>query len=686
LPFVAAAFAALQHWARRRGALRVPPAATAGELVACAGLVLLASARESLELPAEVVYAGLLLVLTHRVIRQLIALRPLLARTMPQRPSLLFFVLPLVVYLALLPWSSGRRQPDGDEPYYLLITHSLAQDFDAELTDDYAAGEWRRFMSRPIEPQPGDPRGPHGEIFSRHNELLPLVLAPAYWVAGKAGALSTMAVIAAALAWMTLRLMRRYFPERPGEALLAYGVFAFAPPLVFYSGQVWVEVPAALLAAVALDRLLAPGGWGWKKWLGVGLPLLLLPLLKLRLLMLAGPLLATAWLYAGRPRRPLLVLAGLFAVLGGGILVHNYFVYGNALKVHTLEEIAFYRQPLANYLKGLSGFFWDCAFGLFAAAPIWLLLLPALVLLIARRHALARHLAVFALPYLALVAPRAEWYGGWSPPFRYALVTLPLLAVTLVPLLADRRRAGARALATALAALTLVLSLVYLAVPGWTYNFADGRTYLLDFLSERHGADVARLFHSSLRPRAATWIWPLAGLILVPALWLVPRRRRRGAAAWGMAALLLATAALPLAAARLPSGVVEFEDPQVVKTGGHVEPPRWTFERTRFRGAWVLRPGESLRAPIAAGGAEVVIRLHTRFVRNHPGNLELELRAGDERLAVVHLARPNRWEERELGPFRWPRGAPLVLAVPPAERPRPAHNGVLLDRVELDWR
>ncbi len=686
LPFVAAAFAALHAAARRRGASRIPPAAPAGELAASAVLVLVASARQALGLPAEVVYAGFLLVLAHRGVRQLVALRPLLARARPLRPPLLFFLLPLVVYLALLPWSSERREPDGDEPYYLLITHSLAQDFDAELTDDYADREWRRFMSRPIEPQPGDPRGPHGEVFSRHNELLPLVLVPGYRVAGKAGALVTMAVIAAALAWMALRLMRRYFPERPGEALLAYGIFAFAPPLVFYSGQVWVEVPAALLAAVALDRLLVPGGWGWKKWLGVGLPLLLLPLLKLRLLMLAGPLLATAWLYAGRPRRPLLVLAGLFAVLGSGILVHNHFVYGNALKVHTLEEVEFYRQPLGNYLKGMSGFFWDCAFGLFAAAPIWLLLLPALGLLIVRRHALARHLAVFALPYLALVAPRGEWYGGWSPPFRYPLVTLPLIAVTLVPLLAGRRQAGARALATALATLTLVLALLFLAVPGWTYNFADGRTYLLDSLSERFGADVARLFASSLRPRAATWLWPLAGLAAIPLLWFFPRRRRRGAAAWGMAALLASTAALPLAASWLPSGVVEFEDPQVAKSGGHVEPPRWTFERTRFRGAWVLRGGESLRAPIAAGGDEVTMRLHTRFVRNHPGALELELRAGDEWLATVRLARPNRWEERQLGPYRWPRGAPLVLAVPSPQRPFPEPNGVLLDRVELDWR
>ncbi len=70
------------------------------------------------------------------------------------------------------------------------------------------------------------------------------------------------------------------------------------------------------------------------------------------------------------------------------------------------------------------------------------------------------------MPYLVLVAPRSEWYGGWSPPFRYALVALPLLALALVPLLAERRRAGARALLTGLAALTLALTLVWLVAAG----------------------------------------------------------------------------------------------------------------------------------------------------------------------------------------------------------------------------
>ena len=47
-----------------------------------------------------------------------------------EKPAWPYFLLPLVVYLAILPWSTAQRPPDGDEPYYLLLTHSLAYDGD----------------------------------------------------------------------------------------------------------------------------------------------------------------------------------------------------------------------------------------------------------------------------------------------------------------------------------------------------------------------------------------------------------------------------------------------------------------------------------------------------------------------------------------------------------------------------
>ena len=53
--------------------------------------------------------------------------------------SAAFFALAFIVYLAILPWSATQRPPDGDAPHYLLLTHSLAFDFDTDL--DGASGD-----------------------------------------------------------------------------------------------------------------------------------------------------------------------------------------------------------------------------------------------------------------------------------------------------------------------------------------------------------------------------------------------------------------------------------------------------------------------------------------------------------------------------------------------------------------
>ncbi len=719
LPALVAGFALVERGAVRLGARRIAPAAARGEAVAVGLLALLSLGRGHLGIAGSepVIAAAFALVLAHRLLRQTLAFRPLLgpeAREreeaasegaggefsggLPELPPWPFFALPLLAYLAILPWTSAQRPPDGDEPYYLLITHSLAYDFDADLTDDYRDEEWRHFMPRPIAPQPGDPVGAKGELYSRHNEMLPLLLAPAYRLAGLPGALAVMAAMAAALAWMTLRLARRYPGIGSSGALLAYALAAFTPPLVLYSAQVWVEVPAALLAAIAIDRIRAPfaGTWDGRRWLAIGLPILVLPLLKIRFLLLAGPLLVLTWWYGGRPKKPLLVLALMLGLLAGAIVLHNQLVYGNPLKIHTWHEVEPTSYGWVDYAKGFVGIFWDAGFGLLGAAPIWLIALIGLGALALRRHPLPFDLAAFALPYLAVVAPRSEWYGGWSPPFRYALVMLPFLALAVAPYAAHRKRFGVGMLIGGLGLLTLTLSLLWIAVPGWTYNFADGRTYLLDHLASRLGLDLARLFPSSIRPRPATWIVPLATLLvgsLVAFVRAPSRLRRRIPAGFvgtlGLAAGLGLLAALPSVAFRLPTRVVEFEDEQVVKKGGHLEPERWVVDRTRFRGTWVLREGERLEAPVSPGGHKLRLVLHGYFVRHHPGDLAVQIQAGELPLQTLRFHTERIWETLEVGPFDWPAGAPLSISLPPPSPQLPPGamaNGMLFDRAELSWQ
>ncbi len=153
----------------------------------------------------------------------------------------------------------------------------------------------------------------------------------------------------------------------------------------------------------------------------------------------------------------------------------------------------------------------------------------------------------------------------------------------------------------------------------------------------------------------------------------------------GIALLLGSSALLLSAAARLPAHRIELEDAHVWKSGGHPHPDRWVLERTRYRGGWVLRVGEHLKAPVVPGGRRVKLTLHAEFIRNQPVPFTLDLRQGDRLLAAWHPGRERVWERIVVGPVDWRAGEPLVLR---AHGPHPpgALNGAILDRVELEWR
>jgi hypothetical protein len=597
--------------------------------------------------------------------------------------------LPLVVYLAVLPWAEAHRPPDGDEPYNLLLVQSLAADFDTDLANQYAEGAWRGFSPRPIEPQPGDPRGAHGEIWSRHNALLPLLLVPAWKLGGLAGVEIEMAAMAALLAGFVASLLRRHFPDRPDAVFRAWALAAFAPPLLLYSAQVWIEVPAALAATVALDRLAALERRSSRRDFAIlALALVALPLLKLRLGLVAIAVAALAARPGRLSRRVVVGLGAALALALGALAAWNFARFGNPLKIYGAGELSLIRQSPAGFGLAFLGLFFDSAFGLVAASPVWLLLVPAVGRAFADPRAPRWTLAA-GLPYLTMVLSRHEWYGGWSPPFRYGVVLLPFLALAIATLLADRRRrAGAaqRFLVAGLAAATALLALVWLVAPGWTYNLADGSSWWLDLISERAGADVGRFAPSSVRPRLATAIVPLASAALALALWFAPRLRPRGGTrAAAVAALCGGVALFTWAARTLPTRIVEFEDGWVAKSGGTLFPDRWTVDRTRFRGGWLLYEGSSLAFRPVAGGRQARLRIASQYLRNNDSPLALAVRVGDAEVARFPAERPGAWSEIELGPLAIPRGATITLAAvgPPGAPPA---NGLVLDRAEITWQ
>lgn len=638
----------------------------------------------------RMVMAAVLLLLGAGVVSLLPALRRRLGhrREQLQRPDLAFLVLPLLVYLALIPWTSEQRPPDGDEPYYLLIAHSLVHDFDVDLTNNYQHGDSLSFMPRRLEPQLGDPKGRDGHWFSRHDFLFPAVATIPYALGGKNGVLMLMAALAAALGWWTLRLARHQAGSNDG-LFRAWCLMVFLSPLVVYSHQVWIEVPAALLLVIALDGILAINGArpSLRASLGtLGATLLMLPL-KLRLALLAGPLALLFWWRSGRSLRFGALVGIPLVLVSVGLLSFNTWFFGRALKVYELGDLGLLQPPLVRYLRHFVGVFFDLSFGLLALSPVWLVLIPALVVAWRRREPMLVYLAVVAGPYFFLLLSRREWYGGWSPAFRYGLVALPLLALILAPALDRARGAGWRLLASFGGVLTLGTLGAVLIVPGWSFNFADGSSRLADLAMARFDLDLARLLPSGIRDRAATWWVPLiaAVVVLMAARWRGAGRNRQLGAALGVGLALIVPLALVSAAARFPTRVIEVEDRWVVASDGAPHPSIWTPDRARFRGGWALPAGATLAAPIVVGGERLEVRALIRPGFNTEAPIVLELAAGEQIVAQREVEPgDDGWQAVDFGAVAWPADAPLVLGVARTDRRR-LRNFVVVDRVELVW-
>lgn len=672
----------------------VPRPVLGFEAALLVALFLLFRARSSLGIPVhgtgieQILTVGLFLLVANHLAWTLSALAKQAGSTGLGKTTWPFFVLPLMLYLVVLPWSTSRRGPDGDEPYYLLIAHSLAYDLDTELTNNYAQQDSLRFVDRALEPSWADPVRPDGKAFSRHSPALPLLLAPGYRLASRGGALITMVLLTALASWLAFRLARRYWPRQEREIVWAWALLALTPPMLLYSHQIWVEVPATILLLIALGQLLSlqdASASSRKTWWILVVTIVLLPALKLRFLLLSGPLLILAWWRSGRSRK-ILVGSGIgLASLVGGLLVLNQMTTGKWLRDHSVDQLlAIQARPPIEYLNGATGLLWDCAFGLFASNPAWLLLIPALLLVLWQRRPIALDLLVLGLPYLMVVAPRAEWYGAWSPPYRFGMVFLPLLAMALVPLLASSQRVGARALTTISVALGTMLSLLWLAEPGWTYNLATGTNHLLDHLAWLWSADAARFFPSQVRPRTASWFVPLLVGSAVVLFWWWPKRTG-GWQPTGIALLLLALAVVPLAAHFVPTQIIEMEDRQVTKIGGELYPEVWVPYRPRFRGGWRLVSGESVSAPVVTGGGRVSIELELMLVAERNSPLTVELRAGDEILATERLGAGSGWQAISFADLDWVEGAPLELSLGAERMDEAAEGSVVFDRATLRW-
>ncbi len=468
------------------------------------------------------------------------------------------------VYLILIPHVL-HLPIDGDEPYFLLLTESIVQDLDLDLANQYGALAESETGRLDLQPQLGDPVGEEGQLYSRHEPFLSVLMVPGYLVGGLHGAVATIALFGGLMVVSVLKLC-----EEGGSPLvsrsLVWPAIALAPPVLFYSTRLWTEVPGALAFSEAIRAMQA------RKWKRFVVWLLVLSLLQLRFGALAIALLVAA-VVLHRPS-PKKIAVGVAAMIVPFVVL--WIATGRPFGVHRLFEIL----PMSPlwYLRGFGGLIIDAQAGLLFQAPLWLLGL--LVFFRGRDRRGVGALWLTAVPYLLLLAPRAEWHGGWSPPLRYVVVLAPLFALGLARVL-EWLPSQIRWFASAW---TAGLVIHGIAFPWRLFHIASGESVLAEALSRSTGQNFSQALPSLIRFNSAAIVWLL---MAITAMAIVARWKTRIPAA--ALAIAFATGITSVAlVAKQPSRIVEMEDAHVGHRGGQLYPERWTVARFRFRGGWSM--------------------------------------------------------------------------------------------------
>jgi hypothetical protein len=484
----------------------------------------------------------------------------------------------MLVYLLVIP-AMTRSVVDGDEPFYLLQTESLVRDHDLDLRNQYANLAHSETRRLDLKPQLGDPLGRHGDQRSHLEPLLSFLMIPGYMLAGLYGALATIALFAAMLARATVRLFEDEGIDDSTTRSL-FPLIAFGPPIIFYAARIWPEVPGAWMFVEAVRGIRQHRS---PRWMAA---LLALVLLKLRFLLIAAVLLVRAM----RTRAHAAIAVVIFALP----LAVFY-----STSAHSIRELI--PGDAIMWLQGLFGLVVDGQAGIAFQAPLYLGGLLALSRWPSMPPGFRLGMSA-SLLYVFTLVPRPEWHGGWSPPLRYIVVFMPVLALGCAAIWDRWKHAIAP-----IALWTILLVVHGLAFPWALFHIADGQNFIGEWMSDTWVSDFSRMLPSFVRPNlAAVWasIAFVALLVATAVMAHAPTKPSVEPSPLRRAALpvILALAiAVWFSAGRRPGDRLEFEDVVVDHTGGELFPNAYTVSRFVYRGGWIVHAGDLLRFPARRG-------------------------------------------------------------------------------------
>ncbi len=456
------------------------------------------------------------------------------------------FAVSLAVFAALTPrFMRIMYYPTGDEPYYLLATHSLIHDRDFNLENNFENKDYWHYYPGELYPR-HESKTKIAGLYSKHSLGVSLLILPAYalgewrhtyaieffpkipglkipFVIRQTDEISDwrysvyMYNILAALLAANTYLLAYEVSRRRWIALLIWLSFTFTNPLMSYAFLIFPALVSALLTVYGYRRIRLDGvtsplvGNGPVRFFVVDLCLGFLPWLHPRFLPVSFSLLAymvwreiTSRRRRSSPERDVeeanvdhaqgraalpsrrgtltrLVAFALPAAVCAVLFLAYYWTLYGTFMPNYMDHAGMGKP--GEWVVAVFGSFLDQQWGFFIHAPVYILALVGLLLMWRQARGELFWLAAICLPYAAVILTYSQWWGEWCPAARYWVSLVPLLAVPMGMVLAVPLKRVFLALYLSLAAISWAIMAIFMYEPHLMYNHPTGKSRLLEWIA-----------------------------------------------------------------------------------------------------------------------------------------------------------------------------------------------------------
>ena len=373
----------------------------------------------------------------------------------------ILFVLALILFnIGSVLMISGGITFSGDEPHYLLISHSLLKDGDFQLSNNYAQKDYAAYMPDGVELDAHLAPGTEG--YSFHSPGVALLLLPFYAL----GSLFSEGVLLffirfgmsvfGALLGVQLFLYSLQEWKKEKLALYLWLIFSLTTPIFFHSIHVYPEIFLALFSLTVFRLLRFSTPLSRSRLMIVGFLLgLFLWLHAVKYIFISVPLiLYCIWVLVRQKRvgwnfayfiTPLFLLT-LTHLLFSSTLYGSLSPFSVSLKGTTTsaESVSMIKEflsavPFKYRLETLIGYFFDQRDGLLFYAPVYAFSFLGMIELGKRNWRKLLMLCFLTAPYV-LVQAFLTQRGAYAPQARIQVAVFWVMALFLGYFLAHNRK------------------------------------------------------------------------------------------------------------------------------------------------------------------------------------------------------------------------------------------------------